>query len=74
VQSTIDADEDREEAEIREMAREGARNVAQALLSQNVMVSENGFFRSNATYESGRLTLNGRKIALDDMLKGLGEE
>ncbi|MHC1727710.1 MAG: YdgA family protein [Syntrophobacteraceae bacterium] len=51
------------------LARQNARELSDLLLSQNLMVREDGSLKSSAAYKQGRLTLNGRKIQAADLFK-----
>ncbi len=60
--------------QIDQLAGEGARNLAGWLLAQNFMIRENGSFRSSATFKSGKLTVNGKKVQVSDLLNGMAGE
>jgi uncharacterized protein YdgA (DUF945 family) len=49
-------------------ANKGAGEIAKGLLAQNIMVRDNGAFKSSAAYKHGRLSVNGRKMDLSGLL------
>ncbi|MCE5336987.1 MAG: YdgA family protein [Desulfobacteraceae bacterium] len=65
-----DAGDARQPEETERQVKEEARNVAKGLISEGFMVSDQGTFRSNAAYKFGKLTVNGKKIPLDELLRG----
>jgi uncharacterized protein YdgA (DUF945 family) len=42
--------------------------IAKGLLAQNIIVRENGAFKSSAVYKQGKLSVNGRKLDLSGLL------
>lgn len=60
--------------QIGHLAGEGARSLADWLLAQNFMIRENGSFRSSASFKSGKLTVNGKKVQISDLLNGMPGE
>jgi len=54
-------------------AKHSAGEIARGLLAENIMVRENGAFKSSAVYKHGRLSVNGRKIDFSGLLGPLVE-
>ena len=50
-----------------ESAESNVDGLVKGLLTANIMVSENGSFKSAATYKHGVLTVNGRKLDLSNL-------
>lgn len=57
-----------ERADIR--VRQKAAKMLQLLEAQKILMREGESFKLSAAYKSGRITVNGRKIPLTDLLKG----
>ena len=55
--------------EARAPAEEKAAGVVERLLAQNFLVREQGSLRMNLSYKSGKMTMNGRKLNILDLLK-----
>jgi uncharacterized protein YdgA (DUF945 family) len=48
-------------------AKESADGLVKGLMAANILISENGSFKSRATYRHGALTVNGRKPDLSNL-------
>jgi uncharacterized protein YdgA (DUF945 family) len=55
-------------------AKHSAGEFAKGLLTQNVMIRDNGCFKSSASYKHCRLSVNGRKMDFSGLLGGPSEE
>ena len=54
--------------EVQRAARAKAAGIVQTLLAQNLIVREKGSLKTSASYKSGKVIVNGRKINVTDLL------
>jgi uncharacterized protein YdgA (DUF945 family) len=55
--------------EVEKAARAKTAGIVQSLLSQNIIIRENGSLKTSASYKSGKVTVNGHKLNVMDLLK-----
>jgi uncharacterized protein YdgA (DUF945 family) len=55
--------------ELQKAAGEKAAAVVETLLAQNFIQRDKGSFKTSASYKSGKVTINGRKLNIMDLLK-----
>jgi len=65
---------DGSEPDAEKAAKHRAGEIAKGLLAENIMVRENGAFKSGAVYKHGKLIVNGRKMDFSGLLGSLSAE
>ena len=55
--------------EIKALAASEGKKRLEALVAQNILIYEDGHYKASADYQEGRIILNGRPLALQDLLK-----
>jgi len=65
--SSKDSEQDRAIAQ--KLAAQKARNTLSTLLAEKILVSDKGSLKANASFASGKLVINGRKLGIADLFK-----